>query len=192
MRDVEGSMVSLNFPFLRHASSAASVRQGQVTPVQCCWNGIVALNAAPFIAGLRFRSHLPNDCYTSECSLLCNDMHRLGFCNIIIDPSVRVAHTIELFTALHDENQDPQYHIYNQSAQISCKSHLDAFPRSDKVQCCPLHQGHDYINWSDPRCFPYNFMQIPGVDVTSGLSTGPSSNGSVLQAAKLAAGSRHA
>ncbi len=47
--------------------------------MHCCWNGMVALNAAPFKKGLRFRAALDgHECRGSECSILCNDLHLMG------------------------------------------------------------------------------------------------------------------
>jgi hypothetical protein len=50
-----------------------------VTPVQCCWNGMAALNAEPFKRGLRFRAQIKGECRASECSLLCDDFQKLGY-----------------------------------------------------------------------------------------------------------------
>jgi alpha-1,3-mannosyltransferase len=162
MRDVQGEVPDINYPFLKHPDSADSIRRGDVTPVQCCWNGIVALNPAPFRAGLRFRAHQLGECSASECSLLCNDMHRLGFKDIVVDPSVRVAHNKGMFVRLHIEGHEPQYHAYNSTMHASYRAHQETFPRSDKVQCCPLRRGNDFINWGSPGCFPYNFTQERG------------------------------
>lgn len=110
----------------------------------------------------RFRAQLPGECSASECSLLCDDMHRMGYRDIAIDPSVRVAHNRELFEVLHEEKHDPKYYIYNSAAHASYRKQKGLFPRSDQVQCCPLLPGNDSLNWSDPGCFPYNYMQPPG------------------------------
>lgn len=49
------------------------------------------VSAAPFAAGLRFRKHLEGECRASECTLLCDDLHRMGFRRAVVDPSVRTA-----------------------------------------------------------------------------------------------------
>jgi len=38
------------------------------------------------------RSALPGECRASECSLLCDDFHRLGFSRMMIDPVVVTAY----------------------------------------------------------------------------------------------------
>jgi hypothetical protein len=40
------------------------------------------------------RAHLPGECAASECSLLCNDLLRLGYSRFVTDPGVRQAYTI--------------------------------------------------------------------------------------------------
>ena len=39
----------------RHAEDAARLRRGLPVPVRCCWNGAVAMDAAPFLDGVRIR-----------------------------------------------------------------------------------------------------------------------------------------
>eukprot|EP00877_Chromochloris_zofingiensis_P010922 jgi/Chrzof1/6083/Cz17g09030.t1 len=91
-RDVTGDLLNWWSPFSYHQATADSLSSGLPTRVYCCWNGLVVLNAAPFKAGLRVRSHLENECAASECSLLCDDYHRLGFSNVVMDPSVMLGY----------------------------------------------------------------------------------------------------
>ena len=68
-------------------------------PVRCCWNGGVAISAAAFYAGLRFRRGASAmegreeiECDFSECSVLCRDLRMLGFDRIEADPTVQARH----------------------------------------------------------------------------------------------------
>jgi hypothetical protein len=36
------------FPVVVHNESVDAMREGWPFPVQCCWNGLVVLNAEPF------------------------------------------------------------------------------------------------------------------------------------------------
>lgn len=38
------------------------------------------------------RNHLKGECRASECSLLCHDLHRLGYGRIIVDPAVQLTY----------------------------------------------------------------------------------------------------
>lgn len=94
-RDVSGARLHNLPPYISHAPSQARLKAGLPIPAACCWNGLAALRAAPLLAGLRFRSQLVGECRASECSLLCDDLHRLGRSRIVIDPAVRVAYEWE-------------------------------------------------------------------------------------------------
>eukprot|EP00658_Telonema_sp_P-2_P029036 TRINITY_DN22144_c0_g1_i1.p1 TRINITY_DN22144_c0_g1~~TRINITY_DN22144_c0_g1_i1.p1 ORF type:complete len:183 (+),score=62.93 TRINITY_DN22144_c0_g1_i1:99-647(+) len=65
----------------------------RIKNVFACWNGGVASKAALFYNGIRFREGMKElgqeDCSQSECSLWSMDAHKLGYHNIIIDPSVQ-------------------------------------------------------------------------------------------------------
>lgn len=54
-RDVSGAHAVKEAPYLRDAIGSAALAAGLPAPVACCWNGVVALDAAPLIAGLRMR-----------------------------------------------------------------------------------------------------------------------------------------
>ena len=55
-RDAEGSVFSPVYPFVKHPYSVQRLHKGLPFPVKCCWNGMAALNAAPFLQhGLHFR-----------------------------------------------------------------------------------------------------------------------------------------
>ncbi len=93
-RDLSGHRLDWNVPYVSDAFGGSRVRTGLPTPVQCCWNGMARIDAAPFLAGLRFRTHLEGECMASECSLVCDDLWRMGpealggrSARILMDPS---------------------------------------------------------------------------------------------------------
>lgn len=49
-------------PYLEDKLSQKRIAQGLHVPVQSCWNGLVALRAAPFLMGLKFRYCVADFC----------------------------------------------------------------------------------------------------------------------------------
>jgi hypothetical protein len=95
-RDADGRRFGKAAPYAGDAYSIARLSAGLPFPATCCWNGMVALPAAPFReGGLRMRAAAPGggECAASECSLLCNDLLRLGHARFLVDPAVRLAYT---------------------------------------------------------------------------------------------------
>lgn len=64
----------------------------EIVQLQCCWNGVVVVRAAPFYRGLSFRSNLPGECAGSECSHFCADMWALNYTRFTMHHGVRVAY----------------------------------------------------------------------------------------------------
>lgn len=58
VRDAGGRAATKRPPFLRDTASAQLLAVGRPVPVACCWNGLVVLDAAPLLAGLRMRCNL--------------------------------------------------------------------------------------------------------------------------------------
>ena len=88
----------LAFPDYTRAANAIELAvdlQPEVAQLQCCWNGIVVVAAAPFYAGLVFRSNLPGECGASECSHFCSDMRALNYTRVAMHHGVRVAYDNE-------------------------------------------------------------------------------------------------
>ena len=114
-RDIRGRRMTECPPyFVGFPEAAEGFGRGVPVPVQCCWNGMVVLDAEPFHRGLRFRyapvklaiqrfylkqgrgAERPSDagleCTASECSLLCKDLWNSNYTDIIMDPAVKVAY----------------------------------------------------------------------------------------------------
>lgn len=95
-RDITGRRLRNRHPFIKHTPSLLQLLAGQPVPMRCCWNGLVALAGAPLVHdGVRFRTHIPGECAGSECSLLCDDLLRLGFTHIVMDQGVRLTYELD-------------------------------------------------------------------------------------------------
>lgn len=46
------------------------------------------------LAKFMCRAAWANECFQSECKLICDDLIRLGYSNIVMDPSVRVTYDV--------------------------------------------------------------------------------------------------
>lgn len=89
------------WPFFEAASSRNAILAGQPAPVQSCWNGIVAMKAAPFYSqadssALRFRG-VPDSLALehiegSECCLIHYDNALSGDLGVWLNPAVRVGY----------------------------------------------------------------------------------------------------
>jgi alpha-1,3-mannosyltransferase len=168
MRDVAGARAIDSHPFLRHEASAERVKKGLPLPVQCCWNGMAAFSALPFKQGIKIRSHLAGECAASECSLLCDDMHRMGYRNVMVDPSVRVAYKADDFNRMHSEPGPLMYTPYKDLAgQLSYKELIstELFKRSDMVECCDLPPDSDQIAWGKPDAC--RFLNVTATNYTA-------------------------
>ena len=55
-RDIDGSIFLPYFPSVSNPYSIQRMRLGLPFPVKCCWNGMAAMTAAPFVKhGIRIR-----------------------------------------------------------------------------------------------------------------------------------------
>jgi hypothetical protein len=62
----------------------------------CCWSGVVKASVQPFQQGLRFRAQpVPGECPSAtDTTLLCDDLHRLGFNKVLVDSGVLLTHDL--------------------------------------------------------------------------------------------------
>ncbi|KAG9409613.1 hypothetical protein AC1031_019874 [Aphanomyces cochlioides] len=110
-RDVNGQAMSSFYPFTADMESISLVLQGKPFPVSSCWNGVVAMKAAPFVHDkVRFRTWGTNEprmisrrtpmkkaiysdsCPASECGLIFEDFAKFGYTNVYMHPSVHVTY----------------------------------------------------------------------------------------------------
>jgi hypothetical protein len=114
-RDINGKILSSEYPFFADQYSRARVRMNQAVPVFSCWNGIVIMKGEVFTSdNITFRSWTegeprspskhalraenyssvnPESCSASECALIFNDMWSKGKSRFFINPAVRVGYT---------------------------------------------------------------------------------------------------
>ncbi|KAF7716445.1 Alpha-1,3-mannosyltransferase [Penicillium ucsense] len=108
LRDSHGhEAVTPTWPFFRDASSRRAMKQLQPVPVKSCWNGMVAMAAAPFLASppLRFRG-IPDSLASyhleaSECCLIHADNPLSKDHGIYLNPRVRVGYTTAAYVAVN-------------------------------------------------------------------------------------------
>lgn len=114
LRDSDGSeAVTSTFPYFRSKASRRAMILGQPVPVQSCWNGIVAFDAAPFYEpdSLAFRGisdslalqHLEG----SECCLIHADNPLTTTSGVWVNPHVRVGYSPEAYDAVQPRSVWP-------------------------------------------------------------------------------------
>lgn len=110
LRDADGhEPISMSFPYFRSATSRRAFTSGNpVVPVSSCWNGIIAMDAAPFytpLNPLRFRGlddglakeHVEG----SECCLIHADNPYSSAHGVFVNTAVRVAYNKEAYEAVN-------------------------------------------------------------------------------------------
>ncbi|KAJ5573545.1 uncharacterized protein N7459_007972 [Penicillium hispanicum] len=108
LRDAGGhEAVMSSWPFFRNPRSRRAMKNMQPVPVQSCWNGMVAMPAAPFVANppLRFRG-IPDSLATShlegsECCLIHADNPLSAQDGIYLNPLVRVGYSSPAYVAVN-------------------------------------------------------------------------------------------
>ncbi|KAJ6107300.1 hypothetical protein N7523_008623 [Penicillium sp. IBT 18751x] len=108
LRDASGhEAVMSTWPFFRDSVSRHAMKSMSPVPVKSCWNGMVAMPAAPFISEtpLRFRgipdslaaSHLEG----SECCLIYADNPLTAQHGVYVNPLVRVGYSGPAYVAVN-------------------------------------------------------------------------------------------
>lgn len=145
-RDIDGRQFNKYAPYVSHPASIARLRAGLPFRVYCGWNGAVVTRAGPFLDGLRFRNRQPGECDSSECSLFCDDLHRLGYHDVVVDPGVRVSYDYLLASDLLGG-------LVRQSQLLSWRDVTTALdwrsvpsPPVRKFECCPK-ADHSAVDW---------------------------------------------
>ncbi|KAK8189939.1 cryptococcal mannosyltransferase 1-domain-containing protein, partial [Phyllosticta capitalensis] len=113
LRDADGhEPLSISFPYFRSATSRRALTSGNpVVPVSSCWNGIVAMDAAPFytvLKQLRFRGFddglAKEHVEGSECCLIHADNPYSRAHGVFVNTAVRVAYNKDAYEAVNPEN----------------------------------------------------------------------------------------
>lgn len=114
LRDAEGhDQLTQRWPFFRARTSRQAIKASLPVPVTSCWNGIVAMDAAPFYGSnpLAFRgiadslalSHLEG----SECCLIHADNPVSRTKGVWLNPNVRVGYSGPAYEAVHSHQRSP-------------------------------------------------------------------------------------
>jgi hypothetical protein len=169
-RDILGKRIHHCPPYIDGKGSPTLVRtfsQGVPIPVQCCWNGMVAMNAEPFHRGMRFRhvdvqagqqrywhkhgrSEAPTDlgeeCSASECSILCKDLWVHNYTKIVMDPSVKVTYQ-EHFDWFVEGRQETWPVIDDGTRRLGLE--LGGIPWATspprQAECCPMKNNKGFV-----------------------------------------------
>ena len=112
-KDIAGMPLQHNYPGITyHKQSRQLIQLMSITPVQCCWNGLVSINADVFYSGIRFRyggfaDNLADQwkCTASEITHFCDDMWASGYGKIGIEPIVQVSYDAQTHLLLSDHQQ---------------------------------------------------------------------------------------
>ena len=103
--------------------------------------------------------HQQGECAASECSLVCDDFHRLGYGNIVVDPGVRQAYDAVDAKDLYS-NASVLDLPYTRWAEVEAAAAIDwnLVPHRPYTKCCGLPEGHNMIEF-DKDCSWDNFME---------------------------------
>ncbi|KAF2128532.1 glycosyltransferase family 69 protein [Dothidotthia symphoricarpi CBS 119687] len=108
LRDISGAKtITQTWPYFSNSVSRRAIVSNEVVPVQSCWNGLVAMDARPFLGRepLRFRGitdelaemHLEG----SECCLIHADNPLSATKGVYINPDVRVGYNAEAYNVVN-------------------------------------------------------------------------------------------
>ena len=114
LRDSDGhEAVTSTFPYFRSKASRSAMILGHPVPVQSCWNGIVAFDAASFYdpTRLRFRG-VPDSLALhhvegSECCLIHVDNPLTQSHGVWLNPNVRVGYSPEAYATVKSASPWP-------------------------------------------------------------------------------------
>ena len=114
LRDTEGlGLIQTTFPYFRSVESRDSMLKGIPTKVSSCWNGMIAMDSAPFYDGLQFRglsdSLASKHLEASECCLIHTDLNTTmpgAGDRIYVNPSVRVGYTVDAYNTTHTGSEE--------------------------------------------------------------------------------------
>ncbi|KOS16723.1 hypothetical protein ESCO_004710 [Escovopsis weberi] len=108
LRDDRGDAhLMQTWPFFRSKGSRRAMVRHDVVPVTSCWNGIVVMQAEPFVSstGLRFRgvpdSLAAHHLEASECCLIHADNPLSRTAGVFVNPRVRVGYNPEAYALTH-------------------------------------------------------------------------------------------
>ncbi|KAK9807875.1 hypothetical protein WJX72_011849 [[Myrmecia] bisecta] len=157
-RDANGQPFSNYRPYVSHLYSLERIQKGLPFPVTCCWNGLVVLDAEPFRQGIRFRAHDPDECSASEVSLMCEDFQRAGHGQMIVDPGVRQAYTVEDAAELYGERVGFIPPTTFKEMKAAPPISYEYVPQKTHIMCCDKFEDGDHADWEN--CHPVDIYKL--------------------------------
>ena len=106
-------------------------KPNEVQPVQCCWNGLLAVRAKPFYRGLTFRSNLPSECLAASENHMCTDLWHMGYKRVAVHNGVRLSYTDPVRDTLEKTPSAS-------GATFSKKTGLFSKPPARATVCCGM------------------------------------------------------
>lgn len=94
-----------NLIFINHPPSRRRYDARVPTQVYTCWNGVIILDALPFLKGIRFRGNTRASCQDGEANRICKDFWMNNATRVQIVPSVNVAYEIKDFYKVRGKNR---------------------------------------------------------------------------------------
>ncbi|CAB4475961.1 uncharacterized protein OCT59_017999 [Rhizophagus irregularis] len=90
------------YPFFYDTTAQQQIYNGESVQVFSCWNGVVIMNAEPFVKhGIKFRALMPQDkelpFEASECCLIFSDFKKVGYDKVFINPNVKVSYVYRFY-----------------------------------------------------------------------------------------------
>ncbi|KAJ3426989.1 hypothetical protein M0812_26564 [Anaeramoeba flamelloides] len=101
--DNYGDSFTNEYPFFNRDQERTKslIDRGLPVQVYSCWNGVVVYKSEPWLKNnVRFRTSYPDECYSSECTLLPKDLYEEGYYKVFINPIVQSAYNQESYNAL--------------------------------------------------------------------------------------------
>ncbi|KAJ6248216.1 hypothetical protein M0813_17879 [Anaeramoeba flamelloides] len=101
--DYYGDSFTNEYPFFNRDQerTKALIDKGLPVQVYSCWNGVVVYKSEPWLKNnVRFRASYPDECYSSECTLLPKDLYEEGYYRVFINPIVQTAYNKESYDVL--------------------------------------------------------------------------------------------
>ena len=97
-RDARGRVLGRWYPYFVDPADAARLVAKQPVPVLACWNGMAAFRAqALAMQQVRFRASARDECYSSECLNVFQDLRALGQHEFFVNPRVIVAYEYRFY-----------------------------------------------------------------------------------------------
>jgi len=133
--------------FTSSNESNALLKANKPFQVQCCWNGMSVLNAAPFYDPYKIKFHQTDTkvlqenetsvtysaCDASEISNLCTDFIQNGFVRAMVVPEVKVAYDWKTYSVIRDTSKVHQQTLVEFKKPINVTECLPMVPGNPRV-----------------------------------------------------------